>query len=330
LTADQIVLANGSRPTIPPIPGLADVDYDTSDTIMRIDRLPRRLGILGGGYISAELAHVFSSFGVEVTIVCRSPRMLREEDDDVSRRFTELAAARWDVRLSRQGRRVHEGGGTITLELIAGDEAETVEVERLLVATGRRPNSDLLDLPVGGVATHADGRIAVDANQRTTAPGVWALGDVSSVHLLKHVANHEERVVQHNLLHPDAMIESDHRFVPHAVFSSPQVASVGLTEREAVAQGRAYVVGREDYAGIAFGWALEDTSGFAKLLAEPHTGRLLGAHLIGYDASSLLQPLIQAMHFGLDAHRMARGQYWIHPALPELVENALLDLPLGD
>jgi mycothione reductase len=179
------------------------------------------------------------------------------------------------------------------------------------------------------LATHGDGRIVVDAHQQTEVPGVWALGDVSSPYQLKHVANHESRVVQHNLLHPDAMIESDHRYVPHAIFSSPQVASVGLTEREAIAEGRPYVVGCEDYASIAFGWALEDRSGFAKLLADPETRQLLGGHVIGYDASSLLQPVIQAMQFGLDARRMARGQYWIHPSLPEVLENALLNLSLG-
>jgi mycothione reductase len=112
------------------------------------------------------------------------------------------------------------------------------------------------------------------------------------------------------------------------VFTSPQVASVGLTEEQAVAQGVRYVTSKQDYAGIAYGWAMEDTTGFAKLLADPGSGQLLGAHIIGPQASTLIQPLIQAMSFGLDARTMARGQYWIHPAMPELVENALLNLPL--
>jgi mycothione reductase len=136
------------------------------------------------------------------------------------------------------------------------------------------------------------------------------------------------RVVQHNLLHPTDPVESDHRFVPHAVFSSPQVAAVGLTEQEAKRRGIDYVASIQDYAGIAYGWAMEDTTGFAKVLADPATGQILGAHIIGPQAPTLLQPLVQAMHFGLDARTMARGQYWIHPAMPELVENALLALPL--
>ncbi len=329
ITGDQVVLATGGRPVIPEVPGIHQVPYFTSDTVMRLDRLPRRLAIWGGGYISAEFSHVFSAFGVEVTVVCRSPRLLRHEDDDISDRFTELARTRWDVRLQREVRRVRRNADGIRLHLQAGDREEEVEADSLLVATGRRPNGDLLNLPVAGVDADPDGRILVDRFQRTSAPGVWALGDASSPYLLKHVANHEERVVQHNLLHPSDLRETDHRFVPHAVFSSPQVASVGLTEREAGARELRFVTSHQDYAGVAYGWALEDTSGFCKLLADPATGVILGAHIIGYEASSLLQPLVQAMHFPVPAHQLARGQYWIHPSLPELVENALLGLRLN-
>ncbi len=143
------------------------------------------------------------------------------------------------------------------------------------------------------------------------------------------MANHEARVVRHNLLHPEAMMRSDHRYIPHAVFSDPQVASVGLTEATAREQGTPYVVGRTEYGEVAYGWAMEDRDHFAKVLVEPETGRLLGAHLIGPQASSLIQPLIQAMSFGLTAEQMARGQYWIHPALAEVVENAVIDAERG-
>ena len=168
----------------------------------------------------------------------------------------------------------------------------------------------------------------VDDYQRTTADGVFALGDVSSEWELKHVANHEARVVQHNLTHPDAMEKADHRFVPHAVFTDPQIASVGKTERELVEAGTAYVAKTQRYGDVAYGWAMEDTTGFVKVLADPATGQLLGGHLFGVDASSLIQPIVQAMSFGLSARDMGRGQYWIHPALAEVVENAVLGLPL--
>jgi mycothione reductase len=330
LTADQFVLAAGGRATVPEIPGLADVDYHTSDTVMRIDELPRRVVILGSGFVSAEFAHVFASFGVDVTVVARSGALLRREDEDISRRFTELASRRFDVRLNRRAvkaRRTPEG---VALDLEGPGGAETVEGDLLLVATGRRPNSDLLDVAATGISTLPSGHVVVDEYQRTEVDGIYALGDLSSPYELKHVANHEARVVQHNLLHPDDPVASDHRFVPHAVFTSPQIASVGLTERDAAARGLRYVTATQEYAGIAYGWAMEDETGFAKLLADPSTGQLLGAHIIGAQAPTLIQPLIQAMSFGLDAASMARGQYWIHPAMPELVENALLALPLDD
>ena len=328
LTADRIVIATGSRPVLPELPGLAETGYLTNEDAMRLDELPERLIILGSGFIATEFAHVFASLGTKVTVVARSGALLRAEDEEVSELFTSLAAKKWDVRLDRRAARVERVGGVVRLYLDGPDGVETVEADHLLVAVGRRPNSDTLELGAAGVKVHPDGRIVVDEFQRTTAPEVWALGDVSSEHQLKHVANHEARVVQHNLLHPDQLQASDHRFVPHAVFTSPQIASVGLTEQQARADGVEYVVGRTEYSSIAYGWAMNEPAGFAKILAEPGTGRLLGAHIVGPQAPTLIQPLIQALSFGLDARSMARGQYWIHPAMPEIVENALLNLPL--
>lgn len=328
ITADTIVVAAGSRPVVPPIDGLAETGFHTSDTIMRLPELPPRMAILGSGFIAAEFAHVFSALGVRVTVIARSNRLLRGEDIDVSTRFTELAAARWDVRLDRKVRHVAEADGVARLLMEGPHGEDTVEAEALLVAVGRTPNTDLLDVAATGLPTTHDGYLVVDEYQRTRVEGIWALGDICSPWQLKHVANHEQRVVQHNLLHPDDLVASDHRYVPHAVFTSPQIASVGLTEQAARERGLRYVTATQDYADIAYGWAMEDTTGFAKLLADPATGRLLGAHIIGPQAPTLIQPLIQAMSFDLGVRDMARGQYWIHPAMPELVENALLKLPL--
>jgi len=330
ITADRIVLASGGRPVIPDVDGLEEVGYHTSDTVMRLEELPRRLTIIGSGFVAAEFAHVFSSFGVAVTLLARSGALLRHEDGDISARFTSLAAEKWDVRLDRKVLRASRSAGGVRLDLEGQDGAESLDTDLILVAIGRQPNSDLLNLTSAGIDVTPTGHVVVDTYQRTTADGVWALGDISSPWELKHVANLEARVVQHNLSHPDDPIEADHRFVPHAVFTSPQIASVGLTEERARADGVRYVTATQDYAGIAYGWAMEDTTGFAKLLADPATGQLLGAHIIGPQASTLIQPLIQAMSFGLDARSMARGQYWIHPAMPELIENALLNLPLDD
>ncbi|GGM39029.1 mycothione reductase [Longimycelium tulufanense] len=328
ITADRFVLAAGSRPIEPDVEGIAEVGYYTNEDVMRLETLPRRMVILGSGFVATEFAHVFSSFGVDVTVVARSGALLRAEDADVATRFTGLAQQRWDVRLNRKTLRAERDGDVVRLHVEGPQGAEVVEAEVLLVAVGRQPNSDLLDVAASGIPTHPDGRVVVDCYQRTEVDGVYALGDLSSPYQLKHVANHEARVVQHNLLWPDSPVTTDHRFVPHAVFSSPQVASVGLTEQQAEARGVRYVTATQEYAGIAYGWAMEDTTGFAKLLADPDSGELLGAHIVGPQAPTLIQPLVQAMHFGLDARSMARGQYWIHPAMPELIENALLNLPL--
>ncbi|MFC3893539.1 mycothione reductase [Lentzea rhizosphaerae] len=328
ITADRIVVAAGSRPTIPDIADLDTTGYHTSDTIMRLDELPESLIIVGSGFIASEFAHVFSSFGVKVTVIARSNLLLRHEDLEIAERFTDVAKQKWDVRLNRKTTRAEKTATGVKLHLEGPEGAETVEAAQLLIATGRKPNTDLLDVRNAGIETHDDGRIKVDEYQRTSQPHILALGDISSDYQLKHVANHEAKVVQHNLLNPDDPIKSDHRFVPAAVFSSPQIASVGLTEEQAKEKGIRYVTASQAYASIAYGWAMEDTTGFAKLIADPATGQLLGAHIIGPQASTVIQPIIQAMSFGLDAKSMARGQYWIHPAMPELVENALLNLPL--
>jgi len=321
VTAEHIVIAAGSRPWIPP--EISEVPFVTSETIMRIDAVPERLLIVGSGYIAAEFAHVFSAFGAQVSVVGRGGQMLRHLDETVAQRFTDLARTRWDLRLGQRIARVRPVGREIEVELTGG---AAVRADLLLVATGRVPNSDRLDLPAAGIATHPDGRVAVDDQQRTSVEGVWALGDVSSPWQLKHVANHEARVVAHNLLHPRDPRRSDHRFVPAAVFSHPQIATVGRTQAQCRAEGLDHAVRVQEFGGVAYGWALEDTTGFCKVLAERGSARLLGAHIMGPQAASLIQPLVQAMSFGLDARAVATGQYWLHPGLPEVVENALLGL----
>jgi len=324
--ADRVVVAAGARPMIPPAILASGVSYHTSDTVMRIAELPEHLVIVGSGFIAAEFAHIFSALGVRVTMVIRGSTLLRHCDDTICKRFTRIASSKWELLTHRNVVGAGNLGSGVALEL---DDGRTLNADLLLVATGRLSNADLLDAEQAGVDVEG-GRVVVDEYQRTTARGVFALGDVSSPYQLKHVANHEARVVQHNLDcdwdDTESMAVTDHRYVPSAVFTDPQIASVGLTENQAIAQEFDISVKIQDYSGIAYGWAMEDTTGIAKLIAERGTGRLLGAHIMGYQASSIIQPLIQAMSFGLTAQEMARGQYWIHPALPEVVENALLGL----
>jgi mycothione reductase len=325
ITADRVVVATGSRAVVPPVVTASEVPYETSDTVMRIDAVPERVAILGGGYIAAEFAHIFAAFGAQTTVIARSSPLLRHLDHEISELFTEQAKQRWDVRLDAHVSTIVRSGTGVRLDLLDGS---VIEADLLLVATGRVPNSDRMNLRAAGVDLHPDGRVVVDSYQRTTAENIWALGDVCSEHQLKHVANHESRVVAHNLMHPDDLQPSDHRFVPAAVFTHPQVASVGLTEEQAIESGRRFVTALIGYGSTAYGWAMEDTSSVCKLIADPATGHILGAHILGLQAASLIQPLIQAMSFGLSAREMARGQYWIHPALTEVVENTLLHLEL--
>ena len=325
-TAEQVVIAAGARAMVPEAIAGCGVEFHTSDTIMRIAELPEHLVIVGGGFVAAEFAHVFSSLGSRVTLVIRGSALLSHCDDTLCERFTDIAGKKWEIRGHRNMVGAHQDGEQTVVEL---DDGSSVRADAVLVATGRIPNGDLLDLESVGVELE-DGRVVVDEYQRTTAQGIFALGDVCSPYQLKHVANHEARVVKHNLLQDwddtEALMPSDHRFVPSAVFTDPQIACVGLTENEARAAGYDIRVKIQDYGDVAYGWAMEDTTGFAKVIVEADTGTILGAHIMGHQASSLIQPLIQAMSFGLAAQDMARGQYWIHPALPEVIENALLAL----
>jgi mycothione reductase len=187
-------------------------------------------------------------------------------------------------------------------------------------------NADQLQVAASGIEVDARGAVKVDRHGLTTCPGVWALGDVNGRHQLKHMANGEARVVRHNLSHPDDLRDYDQRPAPHAVFSNPQIGAVGLTEQQADAIGEPYCVIQHDYAGAAYGWAMEDTTSFCKLIGDPRTRTVTGAHIIGPQASMLVQLLVQGMHLGSTADEMATGQVWIHPALSEVVEVALLKL----
>ncbi|MFI1471519.1 mycothione reductase [Streptomyces wuyuanensis] len=326
LTADTFVVAVGSRPLVPDVPGLDTVPFHTSDTVMRIDEVPASMVVIGGGFIAAEFSHVFGSFGSDVTIVQRGPRLLTSEDEQVSARFTELASRRHRVLLDTAVASVARDGDGVAVSVAGPDGDEVLRAAMLLVCVGRRPNTDRLDAAAGGLELDEHGHIAADDSYRTSVPGVWALGDVVNHFQLKHMANAESRVVRHNMVHPQDLRTLTNRVAPHAVFTSPQIAAVGLTEQEARRRGIAYLVSVRDYADTAYGWALEDTTSFVKVLADPRERTILGAHIIGPQAATLIQPLIQAMALGQTVDQVAREALYIHPALTEAVEQALLGL----
>ncbi len=324
--AERFVVAAGSRPVIPPLPGLESVDYHTSDTVMRIERLPASMVIVGGGYIAAEMSHIFGGLGVTVTIIGRGPALLEALDDDVSARFTERYRDRFDLRLGTTVERVTAATNGVVVDTDTDGRSDRVAAEVMLVAVGRTPNSDRIDAAAGGLSLDEHGHLVTDDSYATNVPGIWALGDITNHSQLKHMANAEARLVRFNLTHPDRPKRTPFDLVPAAVFADPQVATVGATERQLRTDGRAYLVARSDYSAAAYGWALEDTTSFVKILADPATRLLLGAHIVGPQASTLIQPLLQAMCLGNTVDEVATGVLYIHPALSEVVEQALLAL----
>ena len=337
LRGKQIVIAAGSHNQLPQVPGIDHPAVHTSDTVMRIDELPQRVVVVGGGFIAAEFAHVFNGLGSTVVQANRSETLLRSYDQEIVERFKREAAKQWDLRLNYALASIEsndDGSARVVFE--HDGKKVSIDTDLVLIATGRTPNSESLNA-ASFFDLRDSGAIEVDRFHRVLSggkpvDGVFALGDISSNYLLKHVANAETRTVQHNLVHPDSLRETDERFVPAAVFTYPQIATVGLTEDEArtkaTEEGFEIAVKVQNFGDVAYGWAMEDQVGLCKVIARKDTGELLGAHLVGEESSMLIQPLIQAMSFGLTAHEMAREQFWIHPALTEVVENALLGLEL--
>ena len=321
ITAEQIVIAAGARPSVPDVSGISEVPYLTSDEIMRVDELPSHLVIIGGGFIAVEMAHIFSAFGSEVTIIHRGDRLLREMDSDISEQITEIYANRMNLFLETEVSQITHNE-SFEINLSSGD---LIVCDQLLVATGRRPNTDSLDAAAGNIVTSASGHIETDAYLQTSSKGVWAIGDITNPIQLKHLANADAKIVGHNLCTPDDLLPADRSLSPSAVFGYPPIASVGLTEKQASEQGVPFVVAVRPFADTAYGWAMEDQKSFIKVLMDPSTRLLLGAHLIGPQSPSLIQQLIQGMSLGQTVDEMAKSQLYIHPALPEVIEQALLE-----
>ena len=327
ISAEIVLIAAGTRPMVPDIPGLVGVPYITSDEALRLPEQPRRLAILGGGYIAAEMAHFFGALGTEVTLIQRGPQLLRAEDDDVARRFTEVYQRKINILLNTRISRAESRGHEIVLEVSSEGSTGEVLADGLLVATGRVPNTDLLNVAATGVEIDERGFVKTDEFLETNVPGIWALGDIVGKYLLKHSANLEAAYAGNNIFNPDNKVAVDYNAMPHAIFASPQVAGVGLTEREAIEQGFDFAVASYDYSDTAYGSSIEDRDGFVKILAERHSGEILGAHIIGTDASILIQEVVNAMRAGLNVRRITQS-ICVHPALPEVVQRAFGELEL--
>ena len=327
--AETILIAAGTRPSIPPIDGLDDVSYQTSTEALQLEDRPDRLVIVGGGYIAAELGHFFSTFGTEVTIVGRRPNLLPEADEEVAEAFTDRYGDRENITVHTgyEAASVHTANGEVTLEaapyeygtgVVDGDRV-TPTGDELLIAAGRRPNTDTLNLGATSVETDDRGFVRTDEYLRTDADGVWALGDIVGEYLLKHSANHEAQAVARNIFgrEPEPV---DYSAMPAAVFGSPEVAGVGKTEGELLDADREYAKNTYRYENTARGGAMH-AEGFVKVLIDLE-GTILGCHIIGPDASTLIQEVVVAMKAGSGTVRDIREAVHIHPALPEVVQRA--------
>ena len=321
ISGETVVIAAGTRPSVADVPGLAEVAHFTSDDVMRLPEQPRRLAVVGGGYIAAEMAHFFGSLGTEVTVIYRGPFLLRTQDQDVSHRFTEVYERRFNLMLNTQVSRVARNGGVIDVETTTDGRTETLTADVLLFATGRVPNTDELEVASAGVDVDDRGFVVTDEYLETTAPGVWALGDIVGEYLLKHSANLEAAYAAHNIFNRDNRVAVDYHAMPSAVFASPQVASVGLTERAAMEGDVPYEAATYGYRDTAYGASIADREGFVKVLAHSETEEILGCHIIGTDASILIQEVANAMRLRQSVDAITQAIY-VHPALPEVVQRA--------
>jgi dihydrolipoamide dehydrogenase len=330
LRADTVLIAAGTRPGIPDVDGIDDVEYLTSTEALQLETPPDHLVIVGGGYIAAELGHFFGTFGSDVTIIGRRPNLLPEADEEVAEAFTERYTERFTVHTGHAATSVTGGDDGITVEatpyeygddggLVDDSEPVTVTGDELLVAAGRVPNSDTLHLDATGVETDDRGFVETDEYLRTDADGVWALGDIVGEYLLKHSANHEARAAVRNIF-GDNPQPVDYSAMPFAVFASPEVAGVGALEQDLRREGQEYATNTYRYEDTARGDAMK-AEGFVKVIIDLD-GAILGCHIVGPDASTLVQEIVVAMKSGSGTVQDIREAVHVHPALPEVVQRA--------
>jgi mycothione reductase len=328
IRGERFVLGTGSAPTIPPIPGLAEAGYLTSDTVLALRELPESLAVIGGGYVAAEFGHFFAAMGSKVTLVGRNPRFLPAEEPEVSevaRRALGRELTLLTNRAVTRVRRVGPDRRQVELADRATGATHAIDAEAILVATGRGPTGPGLHPERGGIATDEHGWIRTDEFLRTSQENVYALGDATGRFPFKHKANYDAKVVYQNLVLGRSE-RVDYHAVPHAVFTDPEVASVGLGEKEALALvgEPQLLVGYYPFEQTAKGEAMALREYFVKVLLERGTARLLGAHIVGPHASILLQELVNLMYTPERSVRPIVDGMHIHPALSEVVERACL------
>jgi mycothione reductase len=329
IKGDKIFIASGSRPLIPPIKGLEDIDYLTNETVLQLKERPESLIIIGGGYVAVEYGHFFAAVGTKVTIIEMADRLVLAEEPEISELLKKELSRRMEVYTGVQAKEVKRHGNDVAV--IVNDSKSEGEKEftaqRVLVAVGRRSNADLLKVENTGVELDRRGFIKVNEYLETTKKNIYAVGDINGQQMFTHVANQEAVVAAHNAIHGDKL-KMDYSASPHAVYSHPQIASVGLTEENA-RKTHKVLVGKAMYSEVAQGEAMMEKSGFAKAIVEADSEKILGFHIIGPYAPILIQEVINVMASAGNINHLEAGMH-IHPALPELILKTLNNLEETD
>jgi len=325
IKGDSIFLATGSRPLIPPIEGLNEIDYLTNETLLQLNEPPESLIIIGGGYIGVEYGHFFAAMGTKVTILEMMDSLVTIEEPEIRDLLRKKLSERMKIRLGTQAEEVKQRGDRVAVKVkdIATGKQRSLSAQRLLVAVGRRSNADLLMAERGGVELDRRGFIKVNEYLETSSKNVYAIGDANGQAMFTHAANREALIAAENFLH-DSKLKMDYSAVPHAVYSHPQIASVGLTEEQA-RKNHDILVASVPYMGVAKGEAMLETEGFAKAIVDKDGNRILGFHIIGPFAPTLIQEIVNAMASGGHIEEINRGLH-IHPALSELVQYVVNSL----
>lgn len=304
IKAGKIVIATGATPTVPAIPGIEKIPYLTSTTAMELEQLPKSLLVIGGGYIGCELGQMFARAGVKVTIAARR-RLLPEAEPEISYALTRyLSHEGISVRDGLSYKEIHQTPEGVALSVVVDDYAETIAAERVLVTTGRRPNTAGFGLSEVGVALLPNGGIKVDDRMRTSKHGVYAAGDVTGRDQFVYMAAYGARIAAANALNGDSK-RYDATAMPAVVFTDPQVASVGLTEIAALDQGLRVKSSTLDLSAVPRALAARDTRGLIKLVAEASTGKLLGAHILAPEGADSIQTAALAIKAGLTVDDLA-------------------------
>ena len=325
ITADNIFIATGSRPSTPDIKGLSQVDYLSSRNVWDLDERPESIIIVGGGLIACEMAHFFSSMGSETTVLSRSPRLLKTMEPEMSEILVTSLRQRMHVETGAEVTRVEKTDSGVKVWVKTTEGEKQHEAEQLFIATGRRSNADLLKPEKTGVKVNAEGYIEVNERYETSKKNIYAIGDALGRAMYKHVANKEAELAWQAFRggHVHAM---DYDKVPYAVFTWPQLATVGITHQEASTRGLNVLIGEYNYSDTAKGAAMAEEDGYVKVIVEDESYKVLGASIIGAYAPILIQEIINVMHAGDGSVFPLVDAMHIHPALPEVVQRAFYNV----